>query len=99
MSKISKPTPNNQEFVLLSSEAYKKLANIDPTTNENYFWTTDADKELPIKLKLQKQNGREVLIPKTIPQLLLDNVLHHPEMASMHAEVEKGRWRSWTWED
>jgi len=60
-------------------------------------WTTDLNTEIPIKMKMQKNEGREPLLPKTIPQLLLENSLNHTDWPSMHAELIKGKWDFWTW--
>jgi long-chain-fatty-acid--CoA ligase ACSBG len=77
-------------------EGYKKLANID-STSKNLYWTTDKDTELPIKFRLQKINGRDALIPKTIPQLLLENAQNHTDWPSLHVEVKPGKWTFYTW--
>ena len=61
-----KVTPNKQEFVVMSVDGYKKIANID-YTGKNLYWTTDLNTEIPIKFKLQTQDD-EIAFPKTIPQ-------------------------------
>ena len=75
---------------------YKKLAGIEPS-GKNLHWTTDINTELPIKMKLQKINGREPFIPRTIPQVFLENAQNYTDWPSMHAELQKGKWEFWTW--
>ena len=97
MYERKKVTPNNQEFVIMSVDGYKKLAGIDPTSGKNLHWTTDSNVEIPIKMKLQKINGNEPLMPRTIPQLLLENRDNYTDWPSMHAETKVGKWTFWTW--
>lgn len=52
---------------------------------------------MPIKMKLQGYSGHDILIPKTLPQLFLDNALNHTDWPAMHAETKKGKWTFWTW--
>ena len=59
-------------------------------------WTTDIETELPIKIKLQKTEGRDPLMPKTLPQVFLENKKNYEDWPSMHAEVN-GKWDFWTW--
>ncbi|CAI2387252.1 unnamed protein product [Moneuplotes crassus] len=90
--------PNSQEFVLLSVEGYKKLANIDSSC-KNLYWTTDINTEIPIKYNLNDDKGLVSVTPKTLPQCLVENVKTHRDWPSMHAEVAKDEWTLWTWGD
>lgn len=90
--------PNNKEFVILSLDRYKKLANIDEGC-ENLYWATDINSEIPIKYKLQPDSDEMPLLPKTIPQLLYENVKHYPDLPSFHSEVKPGVWRYHTWKE
>lgn len=90
--------PNNSEFVVMSVDGYKKLANID-STGENLYWTEDIDTEIPIKLKFQTDSGKPPLIPKTLTQLYLNNAREHPDWPSLHVELSPGKWTFWTWEE
>lgn len=90
--------PNKQEFVLLSVEGYKKLANIDESC-KNLYWTTDIDTEIPIKYNLNDESGLASVTPKTLPQCLVENVKSHRDWPSMHAEVAPNDWTLWTWGD
>lgn len=99
MADRGKLTPNKKEFVIMSVEGYKKLACTDAagnTTNKNLYWTTDLNTEMPIRVKLQQPDG-DILFPKTIPQILLENYENHPDVVSLHAEPTPGKWISWNW--
>ena len=78
MDRLDRVNCNNKEFVLLSIEGYKKLANIDQT-GQDLYWTVDKDKEVPVKLKLNDSEISEILFPKTIPQCLLENARNYPD--------------------
>ncbi|CAI2358866.1 unnamed protein product [Moneuplotes crassus] len=87
---------NDNEYVILSVKGYKKLAGID-NTGKNLYWTTDINTEIPIKMKLQKQDGYEPLMPKTLSEYLIHNVENYPEDPCLHAELMKGTWTTWNW--
>ena len=92
------PKANSQEFVLLSVDGYKQLANID-NSGENLYWTTDLNKEMPVKFKLNGEPGYEVFFPKTIPECLLDNLNNYPEDLCCHSEPVPGTWKTYTWKE
>ena len=90
-----KAIPNKQEFVVMSVDGYKKLANID-YTGKNLYWTTDLSTEIPIKFKFQTPDG-EILLPKTIPQCFIENLDSFADVPCCHCELTPGNWKSYTW--
>lgn len=96
MDEEKKLTPNNQEFIIMSLDGYKKIANID-STSKNLYWTTDLNAELPIKYRLSKVQGKDSLIPKTLPQIFYENAKNYTDWPSLHEEPTKGKWTFWTW--
>ena len=98
MEDTKKIYANGKEFVIMSVDGYKKLANIDKS-GENLYWTTDLNKEMPIKMKMQNEDGSELLFPKTIPQVFYENLQNYPELPSLHTELSPGKWNLWTWKE
>lgn len=96
--KVKNLTPNNKEFVLMSIEGYKKIANIE-RSGERLYWTTDINTEIPIKFKLKLQDGTVPMIPKTLPQVLLNNAREYADWPSLHVEIKPGKWTFYTWEE
>jgi long-chain-fatty-acid--CoA ligase ACSBG len=90
----NKHQPNNKEFVLLSVEGYKKLAGTD-ASGKDLYWTTDINTEIPIKFKLQS-DGRDILLPRTLPQVFQQNAILHGDDVSLHSEPTPGKWIQWT---
>ena len=82
--------------MVISLEGYKKLAKIDQT-GKNLYWTTDINTEIPIKYNLNDEQELPSLTPKTLPQILCENVRTHRDWPSMHAEIPEGHWKLWTW--
>ena len=51
-------------------------------------------------MRIQKtEEGKDPLLPKTISQLLIENSQQFAKVPSMHAELQKGTWTSWNWEE
>ena len=98
MAEEKKLTPNNKEFVIMSLEGYKKLANID-SSSKNLYWTTDINTEIPIKYRLHKLDGKDSLIPRTLPQQFYENSINYKDWPSLHEEPRKGKWTFWTWSE
>ena len=87
--------PSNKEFVIMSVNGYKKIANID-YTGKNLYWTTDMNTEVPVKLQLQWPKN-ELILPKTVSQWFLETCEKFPNLPCCHWEATVGNWKSWTW--
>lgn len=59
MERRNSVKPNSQEFVVLSVDGFKKLAKIDES-GENLYWTTDINKEIPVKVRLNAKDLSDV---------------------------------------
>ena len=82
----------------MSTEGYRKIANIDQTA-QNLHWTSDSNTEIPIKFKLNGANSKDLLVPRTIPQQLYENARKFKDTPSLFEERKKNKWRSWSWKD